>query len=93
MTQEIGFVSSRNEDQLIEFEKVPVGKVLFLYQYHSCDTASRFPVKFTDRQTILHFLFFFFVASSVGLFLTTFNGLYFSQHYTEHTELSMQIVY
>ena len=52
MTQEIGFVSSRNEDQMIDFEKLPVGKVLYLYQYHSCDTASRFPVKLHSFRTL-----------------------------------------
>ena len=45
MTQEIGFVEPLKKDDSIDFEKVPIGKPLFLYQYHSCDTAAKFPVR------------------------------------------------
>ena len=45
MTQEIGFVEPLNKEDSIDFEKVPIGKPLFLYQYHSCDTAAKFPVR------------------------------------------------
>jgi hypothetical protein len=44
MTQEIGFVEPLNKEFSIDFEKLPIGKPLFLYQYHSCDTAAKFPV-------------------------------------------------
>lgn len=44
MTQEIGFVEPRQNDEQIDFGKFPIGKPLFLYQYHSCDTAAKFPV-------------------------------------------------
>ena len=42
MTQEIGFVESSSG--AIDFEALPIGKPLFLLQYHSCDTAAKFPV-------------------------------------------------
>jgi len=47
MTQEIGFVEPLKKDDLIDFEKLPIGKPLFLYQYHNCDTAAKFPVRFS----------------------------------------------
>jgi hypothetical protein len=57
MTQEIGFVEAA--DDVIDFEQLPIGKPLFLYQYHSCDTAAKFPVSFpghifTDKLILRH---------------------------------------
>jgi hypothetical protein len=49
MTQEIGFVEPRQNDEQIDFGKFPIGKPLFLYQYHNCDTAAKFPVSFNQE--------------------------------------------
>ena len=43
VTQEIGFVRPRN-GETIDFASYPLGMLLQLYQYHNCDTASRYPV-------------------------------------------------
>ena len=43
MTQEIGFVQSRSGEDL-EYEKFPIGSILYLYPYHSCATAGMYPV-------------------------------------------------
>ena len=44
MTQEIGFVEPFDKNQPIPFDEFPVGSTLELYQYHSCDTASKYSV-------------------------------------------------
>ena len=44
MTQEIGFVQPFDTNQQIDFEKFPIGAMLELVQYHSCDTAARYQV-------------------------------------------------
>jgi hypothetical protein len=44
MTQEIGFVQPYEAGNAINFGDLPIGSVLELLQYHSCDTAARYPV-------------------------------------------------
>lgn len=49
MTQEIGFVDHVNGDP-IDFDKYPIGTVLELLQYHSCDTAARYGVYYVHDE-------------------------------------------
>ena len=54
MTQEIGFVEPFDNSKQIEFDKFPIGSVLELVQYHSCDTAARFDVYYVhDEKNIV----------------------------------------
>ena len=53
MTQEIGFVRPRNTEDKIDFASFPVGSILHLYQYHNCDTASRFPIYYVHENGIV----------------------------------------
>lgn len=46
MTQEIGFIEPDEASRQIDFASFPIGSVLELLQYHSCDTAMRFQVCF-----------------------------------------------
>ena len=55
MTQEIGFVECADDD-VIDFDKLPIGKTLFLYQYHSCDMAAKFPVGKSIRGLLTNML-------------------------------------
>lgn len=50
MTQEIGFIEPFDRNQQIDFEKLPIGSVLELVQYHSCDTAARYPVYYVHDE-------------------------------------------
>jgi len=50
MTQEIGFIEPFDRNQQIEFEKLPIGSVLELVQYHACDTAARYPVYYVHDE-------------------------------------------
>merc|ERR1712227_806651 len=40
MTQEIGFIDSKDVDSEIDFSKYPVGSILTLVPYHACATAA-----------------------------------------------------
>ena len=51
MTQEIGFVEPFDKNQPIPFDEFPVGSTLELYQYHSCDTASKYSVIFENNSS------------------------------------------
>ena len=53
MTQEIGFIRPTNTEEKIDFTKFPIGSVIYLYQYHVCDTASRFPVYYIHENGIV----------------------------------------
>ena len=44
MTQEIGFIEPFEKDEPIDFDDFPIGSILELLQYHSCDTAAKFQV-------------------------------------------------
>ena len=44
MTQEIGFIEPFDKDEHIDFDEFPIGSILELLQYHSCDTAAKFQV-------------------------------------------------
>ena len=44
MTQEIGFIEPFEKDEPIDFDGFPIGSILELLQYHSCDTAAKFQV-------------------------------------------------
>ena len=44
MTQEIGFIEPFEKYELIDFDEFPIGSILELLQYHSCDTAAKFQV-------------------------------------------------
>ena len=51
MTQEIGFIEPFDKGESIDFDDFPIGTILELLQYHSCDTAAKFQVviqKFLD---------------------------------------------
>ena len=50
MTQEIGFIEPFDRNQQIDFEKLPIGSVLELVQYHACDTAARYPVYYVHDE-------------------------------------------
>ena len=61
MTQEIGFVEPFDKNQPIPFDEFPVGSTLELYQYHSCDTASKYSVIFKNNfQNLSRIDFYFF---------------------------------
>lgn len=51
MTQEIGFVQPKSGP--INFEDFPIGSMLYLLQYHSCDTAANFPVYYVHENGIV----------------------------------------
>ena len=54
MTQEIGFIRpERHGENLLDFDQFPIGSVIYLYQYHVCDTASRFPVYYVHENGIV----------------------------------------
>ena len=44
MTQEIGFIEPFDRNEPINFDEFPIGGILELLQYHSCDTAAKFQV-------------------------------------------------
>ncbi len=46
----------RQTDEQIDFGKFPIGKPLFLYQYHSCDTAAKFPVSLSKNIRLMRFV-------------------------------------
>ncbi len=52
MTQEIGFVQPFENWNYIHFEKFPIGSMLHLLQYHSCDTAAKFPVSILGSHSL-----------------------------------------
>ena len=49
MTQEVGCIRPKNENENLDFSKFPIGSVLYLYQYHNCQTASRFPTYYVHE--------------------------------------------
>ena len=54
MTQEIGFIRPKHpEIEKLDFTKYPINSVLYLYQYHVCDTASRFPVYYVHENGVI----------------------------------------
>jgi D-serine deaminase-like pyridoxal phosphate-dependent protein len=53
MTQEIGFVRPKNGNNKLQFSEYPIGSILYLYQYHVCDTASRFPVYYVHENGVV----------------------------------------
>lgn len=56
MTQEIGFIEPRCKEESLDFGSLPVGTILTLYQYHSCDTASKYQVHF-EKKALIFILF------------------------------------
>ena len=53
MTQEVAFVKPKDSRDILDFSKYPIGSVLYLYQYHNCDTASRFPVYYVHENGVV----------------------------------------
>ena len=53
MTQEVGYIRSKDTNKELTFDKHPVGSVLYLYQYHSCQYASRFPTYHVHQNGII----------------------------------------
>ena len=53
MTQEVGFIRPESKDVELDFTKFPIGSVLYLYQYHNCQTASRFPTYYVHEDGVV----------------------------------------
>ena len=53
MTQEVGYVRTKDKNEMLKFENFPVGSVLYLYQYHNCQAASRFQTYYVHQNDIV----------------------------------------